>query len=588
VSGAGEKDAVQVGLPVRPAFHTRSYTIAGTLADSATAAFALPAGMDPDRSRLTLSLGTSPLVFIRGAYERLRVYPYYCSEQVVSAAQPLIALYRSRGVFGADSAALTRLRPDIVRAVDIISRRQRADGGIGFWSPTDWTSPWLSSYAGMVLLDAQAAGIAVSDSVLARLERYLRTSLSQPNLAMGPVRIWYSADTTRLSDRVAVIDYLSRAGRRDRAVENELVRMAPQLAWEDRIRLAGVLARWNDGATARRLLEPAWASVQVEGRTAVLPAASRREFYFSSIIRPAAWLLQATLAVAPDHPLVGPLVELLIQQGRTGEWIWNTQDYGTAVRALAEFQARHGTAAAERGVRVRSGTRVLLERPAGGGVTSDSSVALSGLLTPTRDGSSLRVRLDALRPGAPVYYYLTVTEVPRAQPVRPDDAGLAVERWYESYDTGKPTVSAAAGALVRVRLRISVAVERHFVVLDDALPAGLEAVDLSLRTVGAPGPGAADTAATEARDQPGGDVWWAYGSWDAGWWSPFDHREIRDDRVVYSATVLWPGTYSVSYLARATTPGVFVRPPAHAEEMYNPAVYGRTDGGVFTVGAPAR
>src|SRR6266496_1005316 len=34
---------------------------------------------------------------------------------------------------------------------------------------------------------------------------------------------------------------------------------------------------------------------------------------------------------------------------------------------------------------------------------------------------------------------------------------------------------------------------------------------------------------------------------------------------------------------RATTPGVFVRPPAHAEEMYNPAVHGRSEGGVFSV-----
>jgi uncharacterized protein YfaS (alpha-2-macroglobulin family) len=588
VTGEGEKDAVQAGLPVRPAFHTRSYTVAGTLADSATAAFELPAGIDPDRSRLTLSFGTSPLVFVRGAYDRLRVYPYYCTEQVVSAAQPLIALYRVRSVFGADTGAITRLRPDIVRAVDVISRRQRADGGIGFWSPTDWTSPWLSSYAGMVLLDARAAGVTVSDSVLARLERYLRTSLSRPNVAAGPVRIWYSADTTRLSDRVAVLDYLGRAGRRDRAVENELVRKAAQLAWEDRVRLAAVLARWNDTTTARRLLEPAWASVRVEGRAAVLPPASRRDFYFYSLIRPAAWLLRATLAVDPDHPLVGPLVELLIQQGRSGSWIWNTQDYGTAVEALAEFQARHGTAAAERGLRVRSGNRLLLESAAGGPASRDSSIALTGLLETKRDGTSLHVSLDALRPGAPVYYYLTVTEVPRAQPVRPDDAGIAVERWYESYDTGKPTVSAAAGALVRVRLRVTVAAERHFVVLDDALPAGLEAVDLSLRTVGPPGPGAADTASTEAREGQDDEGWWAYGSWDAGWWSPFDHREIRDDRVVYSATILWPGTYSASYLARATTPGVFVRPPAHAEEMYNPAVYGRTDGGVFTVEAPAR
>jgi uncharacterized protein YfaS (alpha-2-macroglobulin family) len=86
----------------------------------------------------------------------------------------------------------------------------------------------------------------------------------------------------------------------------------------------------------------------------------------------------------------------------------------------------------------------------------------------------------------------------------------------------------------------------------------------------------------------GGPLPWVYGSWDAGWWSPFDHREMRDDRVVFAATRLWPGSYSATYLARATTPGTFIRPPAHAEEMYNPAVFGESDGGVFTVRSAGR
>jgi uncharacterized protein YfaS (alpha-2-macroglobulin family) len=66
-------------------------------------------------------------------------------------------------------------------------------------------------------------------------------------------------------------------------------------------------------------------------------------------------------------------------------------------------------------------------------------------------------------------------------------------------------------------------------------------------------------------------------------WSPFDHKELHDDRVVYSATVLWKGRYTATYLARATTAGTFIVPPAHAEEMYNPAVNGRTGGSTFTV-----
>ena len=104
-----------------------------------------------------------------------------------------------------------------------------------------------------------------------------------------------------------------------------------------------------------------------------------------------------------------------------------------------------------------------------------------------------------------------------------------------------------------------------------------------------PGPGAADTASQQPEQSEDGEYLpWAYGSWDAGWWSPFDHREMRDERVVYVATMLWPGSYSASYLARATTPGSFARPPAHAEEMYNPAVFGESDGGVFTVTAKGK
>jgi uncharacterized protein YfaS (alpha-2-macroglobulin family) len=111
---------------------------------------------------------------------------------------------------------------------------------------------------------------------------------------------------------------------------------------------------------------------------------------------------------------------------------------------------------------------------------------------------------------------------------------------------------------------------------------------------GLPGPGAADSAeGVVDRDDDRGDTGelrreiWDFGTWDGGWWSPFDHRELRDDRVVYSARALWKGAWTASYIARATTPGVFVRPPVHAEEMYNPAVYGRSDGGVFTVKARA-
>ena len=588
VRGGTDVDAVQLRIPIQPDYHPRSYTIAGVLRDTASAQFLLPEDIDPARSRLTLNLGTSPLAIIRGIQRDLHVYPYYCTEQVVSAATPILALMRAERV--TPGATNGRGRVDIERAVSMLSGRQRADGGIGYWGSSDWTTPWLSAYAGHVLLDARELGIAVDSGVVARLAEYLQATLrGEREVTRNPLSGWYEQRATRLADQVAAADLLSRLGTPDVGAENELVRMAAQMSREDRVRLAGVLHRRGANAPARQLMAAAWSEVRLEGRRASLPD-ERERFYFESSARDEARLLIATLAIEPGHALIGPLVETLVDRGRASRGWWNTQDYAFIVQGLAEFE-RSTRDVSGRAVRVRAGSRVLLQTTSGTAanaraVQGDTTVALEGLLDrPANEQRALRLALDmpgeAANSATPAYYYLTVTEVPLRPPVRPDEAGIRVERWYERYDDARPVTSVVEGDLVRVRLKVTISATRNFVVLDDALPAGLEAIDLSLRTASTlPTPSVTVDERDDSLDD--GDLW-GFGSWDSGWWTPWDHRELRDDRVVYAATVLWPGVHTATYVARATTPGVFIRPPAHAEEMYNPAVHGRSDGGTFTV-----
>ena len=582
VTGSGDADAVRVAIPVRPDQHPRAFTVAGVLRDTATVELMLPQGIDAARSRLSLSIGVSPLATITGMSRSLRIYPYYCSEQLISTAVPLIALYGAQKQGG---RALLQGDParDIALAVSLLGRRQRPDGGIGYWSATDWSTSWLSAYAGTVLLDARDVGVPVDSVVLARLAHFVTQELSgRTQGAVTPVASWYARGELQLRDQVAAVDFLSRYGHPHVAAENELLRKAPQLALEDRARLAEVLARRRQVPAARQLMSSIWPLVTVEGRRAVLPDTTRRDFYFHSVIRPLSRVLTATLAVDPTHALVGPLVESLAQQGRAerATWMWNTQDYASAIQALAAFDRSRGDEAG-RAVRVRSGRRVVFQTR-GESDVRDSVVALTGLVS-GRDGErALRLSLDAAAGEQPVYYYVTVTTVETKPPVSPEDRGIRVERWYERFESNTPVTSVAEGDLVRVRLRVTVPSTRNFVVVDDALPAGLEAVDLSLRTASIlPGPGGPDERPDHEENEQ--RPRWGYGSWDSGWWTPFDHREIRDDRVVYSATVLWPGTYTATYVARATTPGTFIRPSAHAEEMYNPAVRGESDAGTFTV-----
>ena len=581
VGGGGDSDAVLTRLPVRPSYAPRTYAAAGPVRLTSTTDLLLPAGIDPARSKVTIGVGTSPLPIIAAMYRNLAVYPFDCSEQVSSEMLPIAALLRA-------DAASSRLLPRDARAqldqgVRTLSQRIRSDGGVGLWSAGDWTSPWLSAYAGEALLAAKAAGASVPDTILGSIAGYVSRWLRGDGDIRGPIKRWMDNTPARLAEQLAAADFLSRVGRPDVPTENTLLRTAPQMAWEDRARLATMLARRGAVADARPVLAALLATVKVEGRRAVLPDSVRSDFYFWSSRRPATRLLSAVLAIDPANAIVGPLVETIVERGRGASW-WNTQDYGSAVEALADFNARQRRAA-RRGYTLAANGQVLLR--SNGDQLPEVVRPLTGLLTTAPDGNHLAVTIAAQSgdDAATLFYHVSVEEVPLARPVTPDQQGIAVERWYEDYTTGRPIVSAVEGSLVRVRLRITLPAERSFLALTDPLPAGLEAVDLSLRTAGSlPGPAATAARSNDEEEERTDSRWgWDYGSWDSGWWSPFDHREMHDDRVAWVATYLWPGTFTATYVARATTPGAFVRPPAHAEEMYNPAVQGRSDGGIFTV-----
>jgi len=58
---------------------------------------------------------------------------------------------------------------------------------------------------------------------------------------------------------------------------------------------------------------------------------------------------------------------------------------------------------------------------------------------------------------------------------------------------------------------------------------------------------------------------------------------LRDDRAEAFTALLWDGVYEYTYIARATTPGQFVAPPAKAEEMYSPEVFGRSSSDIVII-----
>jgi uncharacterized protein YfaS (alpha-2-macroglobulin family) len=249
-----------------------------------------------------------------------------------------------------------------------------------------------------------------------------------------------------------------------------------------------------------------------------------------------------------------------------GKWR-STQESAYALLALDAYRRARETTTPELDAAVWSGERNLLQASFRGPDAAAKShfIAMPELRT-------LGSRLLFQKQGAgTLFYEARLAYAPVALPGAPLERGFSVEKSLRRVELDQLPAALAApfeagvaseiggGDLVLVELVIGAPALRHFVVLDDPLPAGLEAVDASLRT-----------------SSPGLDVSTPAAQPSDGFLETWHRRELRDDRVVFFADEMPAGLYRFRYLARATALGRFVVPSTTVSEMYQPEVYART------------
>jgi hypothetical protein len=139
--------------------------------------------------------------------------------------------------------------------------------------------------------------------------------------------------------------------------------------------------------------------------------------------------------------------------------------------------------------------------------------------------------------------------------VQPAGSGISVTRRYQPADGGTLS-SFEVGDLIEVHLSVEATDEAWYVIIEDPLPAGAEALNERLNTT------------SHAADQGGGNFWW--------WVYGYNRKEVHDDRVTLFVTRLNAGRHEYDYLMRATTPGQFSVLPTHVYLMYDPDTWARS------------
>ncbi len=564
-NNAAVADAAEIDLPVYTPATTEAFAVYGEIDDSGAFLQPLrpPSDAIPSYGGLEVTISSTALQALTDAFIYLLRYPYEHSEQIASRILGVAALRDVLSAFDAEGLPTPdEIESMMERDLQTLAALQDDNGGFPIWRRGGEVWPYHSIHVAHALARARQKGYAVPEEMLSSSLDYLRN-------VEDHFPSWYGTGARRgLSAYALYVRKLlddndpakARALLNEAGLENLSLESAGWLLFV----LTDDPASQETVAEMRRFLNNR--VTETAGAATVASGYSDGAYLLlHSSRRSDAVLLEALVVDQPDSDLITKLVRGLLGHRKAGRW-GNTQENVWVLLALDRYFNAFESQTPDFVARIWLG-----EQYAGGHAFAGRSTANVNLDLPmqyvqdsaTDAEGDLPLILQKEGQGR-LYYRLGLRYAPADLRLEAADHGFTVERTYAAVDDPDDVWRdddgvwhIRAGARVRVKLTMAAPARRVHVALVDPLPAGLEILNPELAVTG------------ELPQEPERSGRW--------WWGPwYQHQNLRDERAEAFSSYLWAGVYEYSYVARATTPGVFVVPPAKAEEMYAPETFGRT------------
>jgi uncharacterized protein YfaS (alpha-2-macroglobulin family) len=582
-----DKDGLAQTLPV----HKRtSLDVAAsygtTLTDGIDETLQFPTDMMPGVGAVSVTFAPSVIGNLDGAMRYVRDYPYLCWEQRLTKALMAAGYVQLRGYLAADlDWPDAKSLPQTL--LNDASSFQAPNGGMAFWTPEDArVSPYLSAATALAFNRLRTAGYTVPEDVQAHLDDYL-----QKLLRTNTAPTFYSEGMVS-SVRAVAMQALAEQNRLELDDLQRYEKYAPQMD------LFG-LAAYLDAAVKVKGADTLARSLA--GQILAHANQSGGQFHFtekwedgysqmlSTPMRANCAVLSALLdfgetplgaALVGDVPF--KLVRTITQtRGSRDHWE-NTQENVFCSSALAKYASLY-----EKDTPALQATASMDGTPLGSAKFStfrDPQALVSRPNGAADAGRKTTLHIERQGTGR-LYYSTRLSYSPTDQAATETNSGIEVHREYSVQRDGQWQLLASPltvkrGELVRVDLYLSLPAARHFVVVDDPVPGGLEPVNRELATASTVDADAAEFHAA------GGAFWFKFSDWSEygiQLWS-FYHRELMHEAARFYADYLPAGHYHLSYAAQAMAEGDFNSSPTKAEEMYDPDVYGKGLPAHVTVG----
>lgn len=581
-------DAVSGTVPILSPAAIRTVANFGSSdGTSVTEPVSIPSGIAPGMGSIGVVVSPSLLGSLDGAVRYLKDYPYGCWEQKLSRAIAAMHAERLKGYLP-KSFTWPNSSSVITETLSEIGSFQAPNGGMSFFLPQDeYVSQYLSAYTALALTWLKDAGATAPINAESRLHAYLLNLLKNEDFPS-----FYSLGM-RSSVRAVALAALARSG----AIKlNDLLRYKSTIPTMSVVGKAHYLQAAVTLGASPDLLNTVINQLLSHGSES-----GERFTLTDSVETEAGRILDSSMrshCVALDTLLSAlkksgstrkarieslmPKLARTITLERTRKDRWeNTQENAFCLTALMHYSAVYEKEAPDLNLGVSVGSEQLAR------VSLQSFRAepleVSRSLTAQDAGRSEAVHINATGKGR-FYYSTRLAYAPQTSQTSAMNAGMEVVREYSVQRNGSwvalgNPISVKQGELVKVDLFVRLRAPRAFVVVEDPVPGGFEAVNRDLAT------------SSSIDDQSSGfagpmtSIWWNTRDWfefGSNLWS-FYHRELRHSAARFYSEYLPAGNYHLSYVSQAIAPGRFIIPPTHAEEMYHPEVFGESAPGTLVV-----
>ncbi len=481
-----------------------------------------------------------------------------CLECVISKLIVNLAAYNALSAADALTAdQATVISDQVAQARARLLNSQLADGGWP-WTGTTQSDALVTAYAllGLTLIDEYDGSI--DDAPLQSAASFLNRGALPINARL---EVW------ELNRTAFELWALARSGRPNPSRAANLYEQAARLHLYAKALLAQTLMMSDpQDPRAAQLVSELASAARLSASGARWEEPTRDFFNWNTDTRASAMVVQTLVMADADPALLANGVRGLITARRAD--IWPTlQETAWALWALTDYAEASGELTPNFTFDVALNGETLLSGQATAQTVADT---VSERVSVSELASGANTLVFDRADGNGVLYYTVNLQADLPITAFEDYAsGFFVARRYLRPGTDEVVRSAAVGELVEVRITVIAPDDQYFVVVEDYLPAGMEAINPRFETSAQAG-----TAPELNPLDPLARGW--------GWWL-FDDIQFRAQKVVMSASYLPRGTYEFVYTMRATVPGVYNVIPTTAREQYFPDIYGRSAGQIFTV-----